>query len=502
MKTIKLFLWAAFTATSIFMYSQPQIAWQNNYGSIKDDYAYDIKQTNDGGFIFTGYVLSRFGDVSESHGQQEFWVVKTDSDGVIEWERTFGGSSYERAYSIQQTSDNGYIVAGVTASVDGDITEYFGYEDIWVLKLDSTGNLEWQKSYGDDDNELIWEILQTTDGGYVMAGNSWINNSHSDFIVKKIDPNGNLEWQNIFGYDNNGSEDKAHSIKQTSDGGYIVAGYTIVLENQLNTSDYWIVKLNSLGVIEWDSRLGGTNVDDAWNVQQTTDGGYIITGYSYSNDGDVTGNHGMEDIWVVKLNTTGSIQWQKSLGGSTHDRSYSIIQNSDGDYIVSGYTDSIDGDITNNHGSYDGWLVKLDTNGNIIWQTTVGGSGTDAFRRVIQTTDGGYAVSGRIDSEDTDSGTLQGDADCWVVTFQSETLHVNNNITTNMLNIYPNPVSNVLNIKTPYVINSLVLYDVLGNQVMHAKNTNQIFVSNYPSGLYLLKLETDAGTITKKVVIE
>jgi hypothetical protein len=485
----------------LFASAQPEIEWQKNYGGSDYDNSFSIIQTNDGGYAITGYILSHDGDVSgQNNDQQHIWVVKLNAQGVIEWEKGFGGTGYDRAYSIQQTSDNGFIVGGLTASDDGDITEYFGYEDIWVLKLDSSGNLEWQKSYGDDDNEQIWEILQTTDGGYVMAGNSWINTSHSDFIVNKIYPNGDLEWQQIFGY-NNDSEDYARSIKQTTDGGYIVAGRTTVLENQLNTSDYWVVKLNAQGVIEWDSRLGGSNIDEAWEVLQTTDGGYVVTGYSYSNDGDVTGNHGMEDVWVVKLSASGSVQWQKSIGGSTHDRSYSIIQNSDGDFIISGYTDSVDGDITHYFGGYDGWIIKLDSIGNFVWQISIGGSSSDVFRRVIQTTDGSYAVSGGINSSDTQAGTLNGGLDFWVVKLQAETLGVSQNYIDEIISIYPNPSKNKIYIKTDLNVIDFTLYDAIGKLIINQKTNKVINVEQLTKGIYILKINTDKGLFTKNIII-
>ena len=499
MKAKLLFLTAILGTLTIT--AQPEISWQNNYGSILGDVAYSVDQTIDGGYVFAGYVLSHNGDVSNHNGQRDFWIVKTNSQGTIEWEKTYGGSSYEIAYSIQQTSDNGYIVAGLTASDDGDITEYFGNEDIWVIKLDGSGNLEWQKSYGDEDNEKVLEIVQTTDGGYIMAGNSWINTSHSDFVVKKIAANGDLEWQNIFGYDNNGSEDYARSIKQTSDGGYIVAGRTLVLEQQLNTSDYWVVKLNSLGNIDWDTRLGGSNIDEAWDAQQTIDGGYIVTGHTFSNDGDVTGNHGMEDIWVVKLNSTGNIQWQKALGGSGHESSTSVIQSNDGNYLIVGYTDSNDGDVSGNQGSYDGWVVKLDINGAIIWQSTHGGSDLDYFRKIKQTADGGYIVSGAINSGDTDSGPLNGGTDYWVVKFGAETLGVNTTENELQSIVYPNPATDKININTNSEVLNVEVYNILGKQIFASEAINQIDVGEFSKGLYLLKIKTEKGVVSKKIII-
>jgi hypothetical protein len=225
------------------------------------------------------------------------------------WQKSFGGSLFDRAYSIQQTTDGGYIVAGESGSTDGDVTGNHGSADGWVVKLDSSGKIIWQKSLGGSSIDFSNSIQQTTDGGYIVAGYSFSNS------------------ENVTG--NHGDFDS------------------------------WVVKLNSSGNITWQKSLGGSNRDEAKSIQQTTDGGYIVAGYSYSINGDVTGNHGGFDSWVVKLNSSGNITWQKSLGGSENDEATSIQQTTDGGYIVAGYAWSNDGDITGNHSSRDYWVVKL-----------------------------------------------------------------------------------------------------------------------------------------------
>ncbi|MBR9915519.1 MAG: T9SS type A sorting domain-containing protein [Algicola sp.] len=483
--------------------AQPDITWQENYGGSGVDFAYSIVHTNDGGFVMAGYALSDGGNVTDHNGQRDFWIVKSDAQGVLQWEKAYGGNNAETAYSIKQTNDNGFIVTGVTASVNGDITENFGYDDIWILKLDASGNLEWQKSYGDGDTERAWEILQTSDGGYVLAGYSWLGTSHKEGIVIKIDAAGNIEWQNLYSFDNNGNNEEFHSIKQTSDGGYIVAGETFVFEELVNPPQYWVIKLNAMGDIEWNKRYGGTNIDSAWHVQQTTDNGYIVLGYSYSNDEDVSGNHGLEDIWVIKLDSNGNIQWGKSLGGSQHDRAYSIIQMVDGNYLVAGYSDSNDGDVTTNQGSYDGWLIKLDTSGNIIWQKSVGGSSFDIFRSVIQTTDGGFAVAGRTDSSDTAAGTLQGDGDYWLVKFDAESLSTqNSNFLENSISLYPNPTSDIVTIKSNNHIHKVKLHTLKGQLVIEKTDSNHIECAELASGVYVMHVYLDNQLIVKRLIIK
>src|ERR1043165_357284 len=174
-----------------------------------------------------------------------------------------------------------------------------------------------------------------------------------------------IQWQKSFG---GTGTDYAASIQQTTDCGYIVAGQSYSIDGDLTINhglnDYWIVKLDTAGSLEWQTDLGGSDYDLANSIQQTSDGGYVVAGYSKSNDNDVSGNHGLNDFWVVKLDMNGSLSWQKSLGGSGVDMAHSIQQTSDGGYIVAGISNSNDNDVSGNHGDFDYWVVKLDVDGN------------------------------------------------------------------------------------------------------------------------------------------
>lgn len=230
MKT-KLFIFIAlFIALKTL--AQPEITWQKNYGSTLNDNAYAIEQTLDGGYVMAGYASLSTGDVTNHHGGRDFWVVKTDATGNLQWQKALGGSGTDVAFSIHQTTDNGYIVAGYANSNDGDITQSFGLEDIWVVKLDNSGNLQWQKNYGDGNHQRAFSIVQTTDGGYVLTGVTRIDSNDTDYIVIKLSAIGNIEWQNNYSYDNNNSSQEAHTIIQTTDGGFILTGYTTTAEQQ------------------------------------------------------------------------------------------------------------------------------------------------------------------------------------------------------------------------------------------------------------------------------
>lgn len=500
MKKLTLFL-----AVNLFLIQTnaqaPDIEWQKSLGGSVHDQAYSIQQTTDGGYIVAGFSYSNDGDVSGNHGDADYWVAKLNSIGNIEWQKSFGGSDYDETYSIQQTTDGGYIVAGYSKSNDGDVTGHHGsfYSDYWIVKLDNTGNIQWQKSLGGSISDWVYSIQQTTDGGYIVAGSSNSNNgdvtgNHGgyDYWVVKLYSTGNIEWQKSLG----GSDDEwAESIQQTTDGGYIVAGYTNSNDGDVTGNhggygyDYWIVKLDNSGNIEWEKSLGGSGNDYANSIQQTTDGGYIVAGFSDSNDGDVTGNHGHWDYWIVKLDSTGSIQWQKSLGGSAYDYAYSIQQTADGGYIVAGDSDSNNGDVSGNHGQLDYWIVKLNSCGNILWQKSLGGSSGDYARSIQQTTDGGYIVAGFSESNDGDVTGNHGITDYWIVKLGPDNLSTNEINRKDNFSIYPNPVKDILTIEGIAPNTRLIITDLTGKTILSTtvkSRIESIDVSGLPVGVYFI----------------
>ena len=509
MKIILLFL-------TIFSFNlaiaQPNIEWQKSLGGSFEDKAESILQTSDGGYIVAGYSESWNGDVTGNHGSFDFWVVKLTSTGAITWQKSLGGTSIDVAYSIQQTIDGGYIVSGKTASSNGDITGYHGYGDIWIVKLTSTGIISWQKCLGGGNEENGLSIKQTADGGYIVGGYSasadgdvigvW---SLFDLWVVKLTSTGTISWQQCLGGFNS---ELMFSIQQTSDGGYIVAGQSNSNDHDLTFNhgldDFWIVKLDSIGILSWQKSLGGSNKDIAKSIQQTTDGGYIVAGHSESNDWNVVGNHGGGDMWVLKLNSLGHITWRKCLGGSGVDFAESIQQTADGGYIVTGQSWLNDGDVTTNYGGPDLWVVKLTTTGTISWQKSLGGSDYDYASSIKQTTDGGYIVAGSSRSNDGDVTGNHGDFDIWVVKL-SPSVGINQT-SLSSISIYPNPTTgnitiNLREVKKEIqtkVINSLG--KVILTQQFESTSIANLEI-NAPTGFYYLQIEIpNEGTITKKFV--
>ena len=358
----------------------PAIEWQNTIGGNNADKLRSLIQTSDGGYLLGGYSASGIsGDKTEaSLIYFDYWIVKLDAFGSIEWQNTIGGSNEDVLNSVIQTTDGGYLLGGYSESgISGDNTEaWLGGADYWVVKLDDTGNIEWQNTIGGSNTDIIYSVIQTLDGGYLLGGYSSsgisvdkteANLGGADYWVVKLDATGNIEWQNTIG---GSSFDYLYSVIQTSDGGYLLGGGSASgisgdkTEASLGISyDYWVVKLDASGNIEWQNTIGGSAWDYLHSVIQTSDSGYLLGGYSASGiSGDKTeASLGGTDYWVVKLDATGNIEWQNTIGGSSDDYLYSVIQNSDGDYLLAGYSYSgVSGDKTEaNLGDADYWVIKL-----------------------------------------------------------------------------------------------------------------------------------------------
>lgn len=346
------------------------IQWQKAMGGSGADNLLSIQSTADGGYIASGLTYSNDGDVSGFHGGDEAdaLVVKLSSDGAIQWQKVLGGATgCDFANAVLSTPDGGYIIAGHTDSHDGDVTFSPGERDVWIVKLSSSGAIQWQKAIGGAKSDYAYSFEPTPDGGYIVAGYTYSNNGDvtgnhgdADAWIVKLNSSGAIQWQKSLGGAN---EEIARSIQLTADGGYIVAGSTKSNDGDVSGNhggqDAWVLKLSSSGAIQWQRSLGGTNDEIARSIHSAADGGYIVTGSAVSNNGDVNGNHGGQDAWIVKLSSNGSFQWQKSLGGSANDFANSIQPTADGGYIVAGQAISNNGDVSGNHGATDAWVIKL-----------------------------------------------------------------------------------------------------------------------------------------------
>jgi hypothetical protein len=370
-KLLCIFTTAVFSLIAAAQQQAPYLQWEKLYGGNNSDEASSVQQTTDGGYIVAGLTLSNDRDVSGNHGSYDAWIVKLKIDGNLQWQKSLGGSGGDNANSILQTTDGGYIIAGSTDSNDGDVSGNHGQTDAWIVKLSAAGNIQWQKTYGSSGNDAAYSIQLTTDGGYVFAGSSGANDG---------DVTGN--------HGNN---------------------------------DYWVVKTDAEGNIQWQKSYGGSNLDRANSIQQTADGGYVVAGSTASNDGDVTGFQGVFDYWIIKLNSNGRLQWQKSYGGTGYDWATSILQTQGGGYIVTGSTASYDGDVTGYHTGVgcscytDYWVIKLHADGSLIWEKALGGFDDDIPCNVLQTDDGNFIVAGWAYYAGGDITHGHGLNDFWIV---------------------------------------------------------------------------------------
>ena len=357
--------------------------WNRTFSGLGDDCGRSVQQTTDGGYIITGYTSS-FGA-----GSSDVYLIKSDENGNLQWSKTFGGTDGDCGHSVQQTTDGGYIITGYTSSFGT------GRGDLYLIKTDASGNLQWNKTFGGSGYDYGESVQQTTDGGYIIAGHAWsFGADYSDLYLIKTDASGNLQWNKTF------ERSFGYSVQQTFDGGYIVAGSAFPFG--VDSDDVYIIKTDENGNLQWSKTFGGLYSDHGHSIQQTTDGGYIIAGYTYSF------GTGGGDVYLIKTDENGNLQWSKTFGGTDGDWGWSVQQTSDGGYIIAGWTKSFGA------GSTDVYLIKTDENGNLEWSKTFGGTDEDGGKSVQQTSDGGYIIAGWASSFGA------GNADVWLIKVKGE----------------------------------------------------------------------------------
>ena len=498
---------AAFFLTVALNAQTPVIEWQKSYGTSGFDHECHITAANDGGYLITGTTNS-----PDTGTVEDILVVKINSTGAIQWQKILGGSNTDTGYSSIALADGGYIIAGATDSADGDVTvDNHGMNDLWIVKLDNSGTIVWQKTYGGSNIEFTYgdNIKATPDGGFIVVTNTESNDGdvtghhgNQDFWVVKLDSNGEMEWQKALG---GSAADFAVSITTTPDGGYITAGHTHSSDGDVTLNhgftDAWVVKLDADGDIVWQRTYGGTGADAAYAVSPAPGGGYYVVGNNSESNpgGDVTGNHGSVDVWILKLEENGDIIWQKSLGGTLNDLGFSGAVTPHNTYVVAGVSSSSNGDVTFNHGSEDYWVAEVDEDGELLWQKSLGGSSNDWAFSILPTR-GGYIISGETTSGDGDVSEFFGLYDFWVVKLTTEEIAGLKDAEQNKGLIYPNPVKDILNFNEQY--QTIAIYGTDGKMVLQANNKANINVSGLQEGIYLLKMETADGKISTQKLIK
>jgi hypothetical protein len=361
--------------------SPPVTAWQKIYGGTGTEIGRSIAQTNDGGYIITGNTSS-FGTGNDF----DVYLLKTDANGNMLWQKNYGGTGSfwvddDEGRSVAQTSDGGYIIAGWTRSY-GTLNGTIKTEDVYLIKTDSNGNLLWQRTYGGTSFDTSFSVSQTVDGGYIITGEtSSYGAGDSDVYLIKTDANGNLIWQKTYG---GVKWDRGESILQTKDGNYIIAGGTT--SYGAGGIDVYLIKTDANGNLIWQKTYGGSNEDEAASILEDKDGNYLIVGHTYSY------GTGMGDVYLIKTDANGNLIWQKTYGGTGSDIGFSVSHTVDSDYIIAGATQDA-------AGGMDFYIIKTDANGNLLWQKIYGSPGdVEIAHSVAQTNDGGHIIAGEITS--------------------------------------------------------------------------------------------------------
>jgi hypothetical protein len=489
----------------------PSIGWQKALGGSLFDQGTAIIQCADSSFLMVGTAHSADGDLTSNHGLYDLWVVRLSQAGSLIWQRSIGGSQRYYAADVVQTYDGGFILAGYSRSADGDLDTNYGMIDAWIVKLSAAGTIQWQKNYGGSGFDVVLSIKQTADSGYIFAGWSdsddgdlLSNKGDSDAWVVKLTSSGAISWSHSLG---GSDKDHASAVAPTSDGGYIIAGGVrsgdFDVTNHHGDFDYAVYKLSATGVLQWKKFMGGSGKDVVGDhsvtgaVLQTPDGGYILAGNTNSNNGDVVGNHGSYDGWIVKLNDTGGIVWQKCLGGSLDDQTFYLQQTPDSEYVIAGASNSVDGQVSGGHGGYDFWMSKLSSVGDLTWQQCYGGTGYEVAFRVQPTFDGNYIAAGFTDQTSGDVTGVHGNFDAWV-TYLVNPVAVSGPQAPAPIAVFPNPFTDIINIKG--ILSPRVrVYNGLGQLVNESFYKSSTSLEYLPPGLYLLHICSADGTLMKKL---
>lgn len=536
----------------LLTYSQ-DILWEKSYGGIHADYLFDAQPTADYGFILAGSSVSdKTGSkADDNHGDLDYWIWKMNEKGELDWQKSIGGSGFDLLQSIKGTKDGGFILAGTSGSgagfQKGEACK--GMADFWVLKLDASGAEQWQRTIGGSGQDELLCAFQTKDGGYILGGSSSSNpltilntdsagkstattkadlynkseksRGNMDYWVVKLNKEGIIEWQKTYGGQ---YADLLRSMEQTTDNGYILAGYSnspISGEKTDDTKgmgDYWIIKINDTGEIQWQNTYGADGDDQLYVIHQTFDGGYIAGGNSdsknaLSTQGGIVGNG--TDFWLLKLDQEGSVDWSKTFDFGKVDVLTSLVENADHTCLIGGFakTESNRSAVTklinsvgvsaDKEGINDYIALKIDEKGEQLWNKTVGSSGEDILRKLIETRDGGYLMAGTSNSGSSkDKNSNIGSNDFWVVKLKDK---IKIEKVKSSIEAIPNPVSTFTNVIIGYDFKegTATLVDMTGRVLQEfavSSRTVPVDLSRYAEGIYIINIKTDVKTESVKVI--
>lgn len=536
------------------------ILWEKSYGGKHADYLFDAIPTPDYGFILAGSSLSKkTGNKTEDNrGNLDYWVWKMDEMGELDWQKTFGSSGQDMLKSVILTNDGGFLLAGSSDTkpfskeefaekdfIDGDKkTASRGKSDFWIIKLNAKGEEEWQKTIGGFGEDELNSVLKTKDGGFLLGGSSGSNVSGEktqngfggmDYWVVKINSKGEIDWQKTFGGE---YYDEFQSMCLAQDGGFLIGGSSNSndvgnkTQKNIGESDYWIIKLDKDGNEQWQRTIGGRGDDQLHVVQTTSDGNYLVGGNSNSEAGnDKRGNNeNGTDFWVLKIDKDGKeILWQETYDIAKADVLTSLVENSDKTILLGGYAQ---GEIVNKgknpssllrvtkivneeakvvRGTDDYVAIKINQKGEEIWRKSVGSDGQDILRKVIETRDGGYLMAGTSKAIVTvdggvkatgDKSSGKGSNDFWVVKLKDK--HKLKDVA-KQVEAIPNPATDYTNVIVgyDYTKGTATLVDIAGHTLQQFQITDRtvpIDLKGFPDGIYIVNIRTDVQNSGVKII--
>ena len=484
--------------------AQSPIEWEFTAGGIDKDKGRELVLTDGGVIVIGNSSSSEFGP-NENQGEKDAVILKTDHDGNTLWQHTYGGSDEDVIWDIKETPDQGFIVVGYSKSNDGDLSQNNGGRDYWIFKIDSQGTLQWTKTYGGTNDDKALSVFVTEDGGIIVAGDSRSNDGdvsghngefNYDCWVIRLKANGSLIWEKNYG---GSSNEYTASIIQLADEGYLLVSGTESEDFDVSNNysgddgeDIWVVRIDDEGVIIWEKNFGGSGEDSPENVLKIDEENILICGRTTSSNYDFLNQEmGGNDGFIMQINSDGDLIWTNLLGGSGAERIKAIAHAADGvGYIFSGFSESSNGDVGENHGEWDAWLGRLSNSGELIWEQNYGGTDNDIAESIVVTQEGHVLFTGWTSSLDIDIEQNSGSEDLWVVCLESPFSTGISSVSNQMvLSLFPNPCNEEVNIYTDEIIEEIRVFNCLGAEVLKIEgNVSKINLENLTPGIHHIEV--------------